>query len=96
MSYYHVAIEATDEDLVHRTLAGDRTAALARALAILGDRAEADDVPQEAFVRAYEQLATCRTTGPARFMVDAHRSPAVVESTPHGSAATPHKAWSTP
>lgn len=71
VSYYHVAIEATDGDLVHRTLAGEqnafaelvrryRRAALARALAILGDPAEADDVAQEAFVHAYEQLATCR------------------------------------
>ena len=66
-----MAIEATDEDLVHRTLAGEqnafaelvrrhRRAVLARALGILGDPAEADDVAQEAFVHAYEQLATCR------------------------------------
>jgi RNA polymerase sigma-70 factor, ECF subfamily len=71
-----VATELTDEDLVHRTLAGDddafavlvrrhRRAALARALAILGDPADADDIAQEAFVHAYEQLATCRQ--PDRF-----------------------------
>jgi len=65
-----------DEALVHRTLAGaedafavlvrrHRRAALARALALLGDPAEADDIAQEAFVHAYEQLATCRQ--PARF-----------------------------
>jgi RNA polymerase sigma-70 factor, ECF subfamily len=71
-----VATEQSDEDLVHRTLAGEqnafadlvrryRRAALARALAILGDPAEADDIAQEAFVHAYEQLATCRQ--PARF-----------------------------
>src|SRR5215207_4076270 len=66
-----VATESTDEELVHRTLAGEqnafaglvrrhRRAALARALAILGDPADADDIAQEAFVQAYEQLATCR------------------------------------
>ena len=71
-----VATEQSDEGLVHRTLAGEqnafadlvrryRRAALARALAILGDPAEADDIAQEAFVHAYEQLATCRQ--PARF-----------------------------
>jgi RNA polymerase sigma-70 factor, ECF subfamily len=66
-----VATESTDEEPVHRTLAGEqsafaglvrrhRRAALARALAILGDPADADDIAQEAFVHAYEQLATCR------------------------------------
>src|SRR5215207_4614100 len=71
-----VATESTDEELVHRTLAGEqnafaglvrrhRRAALARALAILGDPADADDIAQEAFVQAYEQLATCRH--PERF-----------------------------
>jgi len=71
-----VATELTDEALVHQTLAGaqdafaalvrrHRRAALARALAILGDPADADDIAQEAFVHAYEQLATCRQ--PARF-----------------------------
>jgi RNA polymerase sigma-70 factor (ECF subfamily) len=71
-----VATELTDEALVHRTLAGaedafavlvrrHRRAALARALGILGDPAEADDIAQEAFVHAYEQLATCRH--PSRF-----------------------------
>ena len=80
VSLYGVATEqsdqATDEHLVHRTLAGEQTAfaelvrrhrraALARALAILADPAEADDIAQEAFVHAYEQLATCRQ--PERF-----------------------------
>jgi len=71
-----VATELTDEELVHRTLAGEqdafaelvrrhRRAALARALGLLGDPAEADDIAQEAFVHAYEQLATCRH--PSRF-----------------------------
>ena len=66
-----MAIESTDEELVHRTLAGEqnafeglvrrhRRAALARALAILNDPADAEDIAQEAFVHAYEQLATCR------------------------------------
>ena len=66
-----MATELTDGELVHRTLAGEqnafavlvrrhRRAALARALAILGDPADADDTAQEAFVHAYEQLATCR------------------------------------
>jgi RNA polymerase sigma factor (sigma-70 family) len=66
-----------DDDLhVRRTLAGDpeafaplvrkyRRAALARALAIVLDRHEADDVAQGAFVQAYEQLATLRD--PSRF-----------------------------
>ena len=76
VSYYGVATEQTDEVLVHRTLAGEkhafetlvrrhRRAALARALAILADPADADDIAQEAFVHAYEQLATCRQ--PDRF-----------------------------
>ena len=71
-----VATEQTDEVLVHRTLAGEKNAfetlvrrhrrtALARALAILGDPADADDIAQEAFVHAYDQLATCRQ--PDRF-----------------------------
>ena len=71
-----MATELTDEELVHRTLAGEqdafavlvrryRRAALARALGLLGDPAEADDIAQEAFVHAYEQLATCRH--PSRF-----------------------------
>jgi RNA polymerase sigma-70 factor (ECF subfamily) len=71
-----VATELTDEVLVHRTLAGEknafetlvrrhRRAALGRALAILGDPADADDIAQEAFVHAYEQLTTCRQ--PDRF-----------------------------
>ena len=71
-----MATEPTDEELIHRTLAGEqdafavlvrryRRAALARALAILGDPAEADDIAQEAFVHAFEQLATCRQ--PSRF-----------------------------
>ncbi|MEO7457340.1 MAG: sigma-70 family RNA polymerase sigma factor [Gemmatimonadaceae bacterium] len=65
-----------DGALVHRTLQGDSTAfaelvrryrrtALLRALAIVGDHADADDVAQEAFVHAYGQLANCRD--PARF-----------------------------
>jgi RNA polymerase sigma-70 factor (ECF subfamily) len=71
-----VAIELSDGELVHRTLAGaqdafevlvrrHRRAALARALAVVGDPADADDIAQEAFVHAYEQLATCRQ--PERF-----------------------------
>lgn len=71
-----MATELTDEELVHRTLAGEqdafaelvrrhRRAALARALGLLGDPAEADDIAQEAFVHAHEQLATCRH--PSRF-----------------------------
>ncbi|HUQ80296.1 MAG TPA: RNA polymerase sigma factor [Gemmatimonadaceae bacterium] len=71
-----MATEASDEQLVHRTLAGEqdafavlvrrhRRAALARALAVLGNPADADDIAQEAFVHAYEQLATCRQ--PDRF-----------------------------
>ena len=62
--------------LVSATLAGDTSAfevlvrryrrtTLARALAIVGDGAEAEDVVQDAFVRAYTQLAYCRA--PDRF-----------------------------
>ena len=65
-----------DDHHVRRTLAGDpeafaplvrrhRRAALARALAIVLDPLEADDVAQAAFVQAYEQLATLRN--PSRF-----------------------------
>jgi RNA polymerase sigma-70 factor, ECF subfamily len=81
-----VAIELSDEELVHRTLAGEqdafadlvrryRRAALARALAILGDPADAEDIAQEAFVHAYEQLATCRHPDrfAAWFMTIVHR-----------------------
>jgi RNA polymerase sigma-70 factor (ECF subfamily) len=60
-----------DYELVQRTLAGDsaafaplvdryRRAALARALAIVLDPLDADDVAQDAFLQAYEQLATLR------------------------------------
>ena len=66
-----MATELSDEQLVHRTLAGEheafaalvrrhRRAALARALGILGDPADADDIAQEAFMHAFEQLTTCR------------------------------------
>jgi RNA polymerase sigma-70 factor (ECF subfamily) len=72
----NVASDERDEALVRRALAGDapayaslvrryRRAALARALAIVLDAFDADDVAQEAFVQAYEQLATLRD--PARF-----------------------------
>ena len=60
-----VATEPSDDELVHRTLAGEhdafaalvrrhRRAALARALGVLGDPADADDIAQEAFVHAFE------------------------------------------
>ena len=66
-----VPSDQSDDELVHRTLAGDsaafaplvrryRRAALARALAIVLDSLDADDVAQGAFVQAYEQLATLR------------------------------------
>lgn len=56
---------------MRRTLEGDATAfaslvrrhrraALARALAIVGDTFDAEDVAQDAFVQAYEQLSTLR------------------------------------
>jgi RNA polymerase sigma-70 factor (ECF subfamily) len=71
-----VTSDEPDEYHVRRTLAGDpeafgplvrrhRRAALARALAIVLDPLEADDVAQAAFVQAYEQLATLRD--PSRF-----------------------------
>ena len=66
-----MSIDDRDEELVRRTLAGDATAyaslvrrhrraALARALAIVGDTFEAEDVAQDSFVQGYEQLATLR------------------------------------
>lgn len=66
-----VSSEPSNDELVHRTLAGDsaafaplvqryRRAALARALAIVLDPLDADDVAQIAFIHAYEQLATLR------------------------------------
>jgi len=66
-----VTIDDRDEDLVRRTLAGDaaaygslvrsyRRTALAHALAIVGDTFAAEDVAQDAFVQAYDQLATLR------------------------------------
>ena len=68
--------ESDDEELVHRTLSGDtdafaglvrrhRRRAIACALAVLGDLAEAEDAAQDAFVRSYEELALCRN--PNRF-----------------------------
>src|SRR5919202_5829264 len=65
-----------DATLVRRVLAGEssafaalvrrhRRAALAGALAVVGDPADADDVAQDAFVHAYDRLATCRD--PSRF-----------------------------
>ena len=73
VSLNDVAIEPSDEELIHRTLAGEhdafaalvrrhRRAALARALGVLGDPADADDIAQEAFVHAFERLATPLTT----------------------------------
>src|SRR5205085_8055809 len=70
--HLHVVLtESSDAQLVERTLAGDtsayaelvrryRRAALARALAALGEQPEAEDVAQESFVQAYDQLGTCR------------------------------------
>ena len=74
----NVTRDDPDEQLVQRTLAGDseafsplvrrhRRAALVRALAIVLDPLDADDVAQSAFVQAYEQLATLRD--PRRFEV---------------------------
>lgn len=74
----NVTRDDSDDELVQRTLSGDaeafaplvrrhRRAALARALAIVLDPLDADDVAQGAFVQAYEQLATLRN--PARFEV---------------------------
>jgi RNA polymerase sigma-70 factor (ECF subfamily) len=74
----NVTRDDRDDELVQRTLTGDseafaplvrrhRRAALARALAIVLDPLDADDVAQGAFVQAYEQLATLRD--PARFEV---------------------------
>lgn len=67
---------ATDAQLVARVRRGDRAAAgalaerylracRAVALAVTGDPSDADDVCQDAFVRAYERLADCRE--PDRF-----------------------------
>jgi RNA polymerase sigma-70 factor (ECF subfamily) len=66
----------TDERLVARVRAGDVSAverlverhvdtAFAVALAVVGDRDEAEDVCQDAMVRALERIAECRQ--PARF-----------------------------
>lgn len=71
-----VATGDSDEVLVGRTLAGDSTAysvlvrryrraALVRALSVVGDEFDAEDVAQESFVQAYDLLATCRD--PSRF-----------------------------
>ncbi len=60
-----------DAQLVHQTVAGDpeafaalvrrhRRAVLARALAIVGDTADAEDVAQDSFVQAWDHLAACR------------------------------------
>jgi RNA polymerase sigma-70 factor, ECF subfamily len=82
-----VDTESSDAELVGRTLAGNTTAfaelvrryrraALARAFAVLGDSHEAEDVAQDSFVQAYDQLETCRD--PSRFgawlLTIAHRS----------------------
>ena len=66
-----MTVDDSDQLLVRRTLGGDsaaydalvrrhRRAAIARALAIVLDSFAADDVAQDAFVQAYEQLATLR------------------------------------
>jgi RNA polymerase sigma-70 factor (ECF subfamily) len=60
-----------DEDFVRAVLGGDsdafaplvakyRRAALVSAMAVLGNTDDAEEVAQEAFVRAYTSLATCR------------------------------------
>jgi RNA polymerase sigma-70 factor, ECF subfamily len=74
--------EPTDAELVAAVLGGDIDAfgQLARrygdsfaryAFRMLGDRDEADDALQAAFVRAYRSLATCRE--PDRFAAWLHR-----------------------
>lgn len=71
-----VLVNVTDADLVSRVLAGEQAAfeqlvrrhfraCQAVAMARLGDRDEAEDVCQDAFVSAYERLADCRR--PDRF-----------------------------
>ncbi len=67
---------STDAALIARILSGDadafaplvgryRSAAISRALAVVREPAEAEDVAQESFVHAYAQLATCRD--PSKF-----------------------------
>ena len=70
----HLPIEATDEALVAATRGGDRAAfsclieryrdlVFAYAYARLRDREEAEDVAQDAFVRAYLSLGRLRWSG---------------------------------
>lgn len=71
---------ANDRDLIDATLAGDTNAfatlvernsgpVIAACTRILGERADAEDMAQEAFLRAYQSLATYRGTGSFRAWV---------------------------
>jgi RNA polymerase sigma-70 factor (ECF subfamily) len=77
MSVATVPVPPSDADLVARALRGDGDAydvlvrryyraAFALALGVLGERADAEDVCQDAFVKALERLDECRD--PARFV----------------------------
>ena len=68
--------EASDGELVRRVVGGDteafaglvarhRARALRFAASMLGDRSDAEEALQDAFVRAYRSIRTCRT--PERF-----------------------------
>ncbi len=58
------AVLAGDRDAFRRLVEQESRSVVAACARILGDRAEAEDVAQEAFVIAYRSLATWRADGP--------------------------------
>jgi RNA polymerase sigma-70 factor (ECF subfamily) len=58
------AVLAGDREAFRRLVERESRAVIAACTRILGDRTEAEDVAQEAFVTAYRSLATWRADGP--------------------------------
>lgn len=58
------AVLAGDRDAYRRLVERESAAVVAACARILGDRSEAEDVAQEAFVIAYRSLASWRSDGP--------------------------------
>ena len=70
------AVLAGDREAFRRLVERESRSVIAACTRILGDRAEAEDVAQEAFVIAYRSLAVVASRRPVRRVAGAHRGPA--------------------